>query len=122
MARLDEQDAQLAEARKLLDAMADQPDPRVAAYRGVALNKTTAAPAGLLNSPAQRPAGAQDAAYKAMYDQWRNSPDPELRENALGFLMERAGLDSERTRMTPHNGVTHRKETGNGRPPRRHPP
>ena len=77
--------------QRLLDAMADQPDPRVAAYRGVALNKTTAAPAGLLNSP-ERPAGVQDAAYKAMYDQWRNSPDPELRENALGFLMERAGL------------------------------
>jgi len=77
--------------QRLLDAMADQPDPRVAAYRGVALNKTSAAPAGLLDSP-QRPAGAQDAAYKAMYDQWRNSPDPELREDALGFLMERAGL------------------------------
>ena len=78
--------------QKLLDAMADQPDPRVAAYRGVAYNQTPAPPAGLLNSPDQRPAGVPDAAYKAMYDQWRNSPDPELRENALKFLMERTGL------------------------------
>ena len=78
--------------QKLLDAMADQPDPRVAAYRGVAYNQTPAPPAGLLNSPDQRPAGVPDVAYKAMYDQWRNSPDPELRENALKFLMERTGL------------------------------
>lgn len=85
MERLDAQ-------QKLLDAMANQPDPRVAAYRGIAHNQTTAAPAGLLNSPDQRPAGVPDAAYKAMYDQWRNSPDPELRENALKFLMERTGL------------------------------
>ena len=90
--RLGEQDTALAEQRKLLDAMADQPDPRVAAYRGVAYNQTPAPPAGLLNSPDQRPAGVPDVAYKAMYDQWRNSPDPELRENALKFLMERTGL------------------------------
>ena len=91
MERLDEQDAQLAEARKVLDAMADQPDPRVAAYRGVALNKTSAAPAGLLDSP-ERPAGFPDAAYKAMYEQWENTTDPELRENAWKFLTERLGL------------------------------
>ena len=85
MERLDAQ-------QRLLDAMADQPDPRVAAYRGVALNKTSAAPAGLLDSPEQRPAGASDAAYKAMYEQWENTTDPELRENAWRFLTERAGL------------------------------
>ena len=72
--------------------MADQPDPRVAAYRGVALNKTTAAPAGLLNSP-ERPAGVQDAAYKAMYAQWKDSSDPERREEAWNFLMKHTGLN-----------------------------
>jgi hypothetical protein len=77
--------------QKLLDAMADQPDPRVAAYRGVALNKTTAPPAGMLDSP-ERPAGVQDVAYKAMYEQWQNSTDPEQRENAWKFLTERLGL------------------------------
>jgi len=76
--------------QRLLDAMADQPDPRVAAYRGVALTKTSA-PAGLLNNP-ERPAGVQDAAYRAMHDQWKHSPDPELRENALAFLMKHTGL------------------------------
>jgi hypothetical protein len=90
MERLDAQ-------QKLLDAMADQPDPRVAAYRGITLNQTPEAPAGLLNSP-ERPVGVQDAAYKAMYDQWRNSPNPELRENALKFLMEHAGLTSQNAR------------------------
>ena len=78
--------------QRLLDAMADQPDPRVAAYRGVALNKTTAAPAGLLNSP-ERPAGVQDAAYKAMYAQWKDSSDPERREEAWNFLMKHTGLN-----------------------------
>ncbi len=78
--------------QKLLDAMADQPDPRVAAYRGVALNKTTAAPAGLL-SESTRPAGVQDAAYKAMYAQWKDSSDPELREEAWNFLMKHTGLN-----------------------------
>ena len=78
--------------QKLLDAMADQPDPRVAAYRGVALNKTTAAPAGLL-SESTHPAGVQDAAYKAMYAQWKDSSDPERREEAWNFLMKHTGLN-----------------------------
>ena len=85
--------------QRLLDAMADQPDPRVAAYRGPVLPKTAAAPAGPLSSP-QHPAGAQDIAYRAMYDQWRNSPDPGLREDALNFLLKRSGLTGQHN-VTP---------------------
>ena len=57
----------------MLDAIASQPDPAVTAYRGAAIAKSSAAPAGPLTVP-QRAEHAQDTAYRAMYDQWRGTP------------------------------------------------
>ena len=81
----------LEEQERTLDAIASQPDPAVTAYRGAAIAKASAAPAGPLTVP-QRAEHAQDTAYRAMYDQWRNSPDPDLRERAHSYLMGASGL------------------------------
>ena len=75
----------------MLDAIASQPDPAVTAYRGAAISKASAGPAGQLNVP-QRAEHAQDTAYRAMYDQWRNTSDPDQRERAYTYLMGASGL------------------------------
>lgn len=84
--------AELAELRRVADAIADQPDPRVTAYRGPVLNKTSAAPAAPLD-----PRGYEDRVranvLHTMYDQYRNSADPTLREEAWHFLLKEAGID-----------------------------
>ena len=85
------QEAALAEQERMLDAIADQPDPAVTAYRGAAIAKSSAAPAGPLTVP-QRAEHAQDTAYRAMYDQWRNTSDPDQRERAYTYLMGASGL------------------------------
>lgn len=78
--------------QKVLDAIADQPDPRVAAYRGPVLSKTSAPPAA---QPSPR--GYEDRVranvLSTMYDQYRNSADPTLREEAWHFLLKEAGID-----------------------------
>jgi hypothetical protein len=81
----------LEKQEQMLHAIASQPDPAVTAYRGAAIAKASAAPAGPLSVP-QRAEHAQDTAYRAMYDQWRNNPDPGLREQAHAYLMGAAGL------------------------------
>jgi hypothetical protein len=83
----------LERQEQMLHAIADQPDPAVTAYRGAALSvtKASAAPAGLLPVP-DRAERAQDTAYKAMYDQWQNNPDPGQREQAWSYLMGANGL------------------------------
>ena len=81
----------LEKQEQMLDAIASQPDPAVTAYRGAAIAKSSAAPAGPLNVQ-QRAEHAQDTVYRAMYDQWRGSPDPDLRERAHAYLMGASGL------------------------------
>ena len=85
------QEAALAEQERMLHAIAYQPDPAVTAYRGAAIAKSSAAPAGPLTVP-QRAEHAQDTAYRAMYDQWRNTSDPDQRERAYTYLMGASGL------------------------------
>lgn len=82
----------LTEHKRVLDAIADQPDPRVAAYRTAVLPQT---PVPAVPGPA--PAGYEDRVranvLSTMYDQWRNSASPELREEAWKFLLKDAGID-----------------------------
>jgi hypothetical protein len=80
--------------RKVADAIADQPDPNVTAYRGVALMgppAVKAAQTGGVDMSA-RAAHAQDTLFMAMHDQWRNHEDPGMREAALDVLKEMTGL------------------------------
>jgi hypothetical protein len=81
----------LEKQEHMLDAIASQPDPAVTAYRGAAISKASAAPAGPLNVP-QRAEHAQDTAYRAMYEQWRGTSDPDQRERAYTYLMGASGL------------------------------
>ena len=79
----------------MLDAIADQPDPNVTAYRGVALGspatlKTSASPAG--GSMAQHAERAQATLFDAMYTQWRTAANPEDREYAWDAMREMTGL------------------------------
>jgi hypothetical protein len=84
LARLDEQ-------QKMLHAIADQPDPAVTAYRGPAIAKTTAAPAGPAGI-AERAALAQDNLVRELYATAKNSPDPQLRAEAWDHLISLHGL------------------------------
>jgi hypothetical protein len=79
--------------RKVADAIADQPDPNVTAYRGVALMGPpavkAAAPAGTMAEHAER---AQATLFNAMYTQWRTASTPEDREYAWDAMREMTGL------------------------------
>jgi hypothetical protein len=91
--RLDKADKRLKEQGKVLDAIADQPDPNVTAYRGVALMGPPAAkaavPAGTMAEHAER---AQATLFNAMYTQWRTASTPEDREYAWDAMREMTGL------------------------------
>jgi hypothetical protein len=80
--------------RKVADAIADQPDPNVTAYRGVALMgppaTKAAAPAG--GAMADRAERAQQTLFNAMYEQWRTASSPEDREIAFDAMKDMTGL------------------------------
>jgi hypothetical protein len=92
--RLDKADKRLKEQGKVLDAIADQPDPNVTAYRGVALMGPPAtkavAPAG--GAMADRAERAQQTLFNAMYEQWRTASSPEDREIAFDAMKDMTGL------------------------------
>jgi RNA polymerase subunit RPABC4/transcription elongation factor Spt4 len=78
--------------RKRLDEIAAQPDPG-GPYRGVAFDqivKTVKAQEVLPS--VQRVEHAQEAMFRAMYDQFRNDPNPMQREAALRELMKMSGI------------------------------
>lgn len=82
----------LAEQRRIIDAIADQPDPAVTAYRGAAIAKTSvAAPAGPMGL-SQRAELAQDNLVRELFATAKNSPDPTLRTEAWEHLMTIHGI------------------------------
>ena len=96
--RLEKQDKRLKEQGKVLDAIADQPDPNVTAYRGVALGspatlKASSPPAAgaMMSDRAER---AQATLFNAMHEQWRTAVSPEDREYAWEAMKEMTGLKS----------------------------
>ena len=92
--RIAAQDKTLRKQRKAIDAIASQPDTSQAPLRGVALNKsqTPAAPAGPLGV-AKSAERAQAAELALLYQDWRNNPDPGLREAAYGAITNLLGLN-----------------------------
>lgn len=84
---------EIGELRKVADAIANEPDPRVEAYRGPVFNKSSAPAAPQQNSAAGYEDRVKTAVLSTMYDQWRNSTNSELREEAWKFLLKEAGID-----------------------------
>jgi hypothetical protein len=79
------QDRALRRQGRVLDAIAGQPDTSAAPFRGVALPKTAASPAGVPFA-AKSAQDAQAAAYARLYETWRTSTTPEQQEAAWGAL------------------------------------
>ena len=96
--RLEKQDKRLKEQGKVLDAIADQPDPNVTAYRGVALGspatlKASSPPA--VGMMAERREQAQATLFNEMFTQWRTAVSPEDREYAWEAMKDMTGLASK---------------------------
>jgi len=80
--------------RKRLDEIAEQPEAG-GPYRGVAFDQIvkTVKTQEVLPS-VQRVEHAQEAMFRAMYDQFRNDPSPMQREAALRELMKMSGINN----------------------------
>lgn len=87
--QIGQQGKALKRQRKMLDAIAGQPDTAGAPFRGVALTKTSAPPAGDMPDVAKSAGQAQATLMAQLFDQWRHSPNPELREAAWAELTKR---------------------------------
>jgi len=87
--RQKQQDRLIRKQRKVLDAIAGQPDTTGAPFRGVSIPKqASASPAGTL-TVAKSAEQAQANLMAQLYDQWRHSPSPEQREAAWAELTKR---------------------------------
>ena len=93
--RLATQGEALARQAQVLDAIASQPDPAVTAYRGTALIKQASAPPAGELTVSKRAERAQDMTISALFDDWRNSPDPGRREAAWADLKKFHGLNMQ---------------------------
>ena len=82
--------------RKVADAIADQPDPNVTAYRGVALARaggtTKTSAQAVPGTMAERAERAQATLFNALHRDWRTAATPEDRENAWDAMREMTGL------------------------------
>jgi hypothetical protein len=86
--------AKLAEQQKVIDAIADQPDPSTAAFSGVALNpvrKAAARPAGVTEI-AEGAERAQQAMVRELRNQYNSASDPAAREAAYAVLCKMQGV------------------------------
>lgn len=84
----------LRKMRKQVETLAAQPDPG-GPYRGIAFDQITKSVATQEVLPSvQRVEHAQEAMFRAMYDQFRNDPSPMQREAALRELMKMSGITS----------------------------
>lgn len=94
--RIAAQDKALRKQAKALDAIASQPDTSQAPLRGVALTKSSAAPAvpQTATAAAER---VQMAELQRLHYVSRSSPDPAMREAARRDLETKLGLDSVST-------------------------
>jgi hypothetical protein len=97
------QDKALRRQRRVLDAIASQPDTSQSPMRMAALTKNNApaVPAGpqTVTGSAEQ---AQITKMQLLQSEWRNSPDPSRREAAYAELTQMLGVSS----MTPPNPMT----------------
>ena len=83
----------LAEQQKVIDAIADQPDPSTAAFSGLAFNpvRKAARPAGVL-SQAEIAERTQQMMIRHLTDKYNASSDPAEREAYYGTLSKMRGV------------------------------
>jgi hypothetical protein len=94
------QDRAIRRLRKETERIAAQPDTTNAPFRGAALTKsaTSAAPAGPL-TVADTVEQAKATRIKLLEDQWRNDPNPALREAAYQGLRQELDMHIPPTPM-----------------------
>ena len=86
----------LAEQQRVIDAIADQPDPSTAAFSGLAFNpvrQKAARPAGVL-SQAEIAERTQQMMIRHLQDKYNASSDPAEREAYYGTLAKMRGVSS----------------------------
>ena len=85
----------LAEQQKVIDAIADQPDPSTAAFSGLAFNplRKAAGPAGV-PSQAEIAERTQLMMMRTLQDKYNASSDPAEREAYYGTLVKMRGVST----------------------------
>jgi hypothetical protein len=91
--RIGAQDEALAENKRVLDALADQPDPSTAAFSGLAFNpvRKAARPAGVPTT-AEIAERTQQMMIRHLQDKYNASSDPAEREAYYGTLSKMRGV------------------------------
>jgi hypothetical protein len=86
--------SKLADQQRVIDAIADQPDPSTAAFSGVALNPLhkAARPAGV-QSIAEGAERAQQMIMRELSNQYNSASDPAQREAAYASLCKMRGVN-----------------------------
>ncbi len=93
--KIQAQDTKLAETQRVIDAIADQPDPSTAAFSGLAFNpvRKNARPAGVL-SQAEAAERSQQMMIRHVTDTYNSASDPYEREAARATLTRLRGGDA----------------------------
>ncbi len=93
--KIQAQDTRLAETQRVIDAIADQPDPSTAAFSGLAFNpvRKNARPAGVL-SQAEAAERSQQMMIRHLTDTYNSASDPYEREAARATLTRLRGGDA----------------------------
>jgi hypothetical protein len=91
--KIQAQDTQLAETKRVIDAIADQPDPSTAAFSGLAFNpvRKTARPAGVATQ-AEIAERTQQMMIRSLQDKYNSSSDPHEREAYYDTLCKMRGI------------------------------
>ena len=93
--KIQAQDTKLAETQRVIDAIADQPDPSTAAFSGLAFNpvRKNARPAGVL-SQAEAAERSQQMMIRHLTDTYNSASDAYEREAARATLTRLRGGDA----------------------------
>jgi hypothetical protein len=95
--KIQAQDTRLAETQRVIDAIADQPDPSTAAFSGLAFNplrNKAAGPAGV-PSQAEIAERTQLMMMRTLQDKYNASSDPAEREAYYGTLAKMRGYSGQ---------------------------
>ena len=90
--KIQAQDTKLAETQRVIDAIADQPDPSTAAFSGLAFNpvRKAARPAGVTEK-AEAAERAQNMTIRSLQELYNSSSDPYEREGYYQTLAKLRG-------------------------------
>ena len=92
--KIQAQDTQLAETKRVIDAIADQPDPSTAAFSGLAFNPVrTARPAGVAEK-ADHAERVQQMTIRSLQELYNSSSDPYEREGYYQTLAKLRGAST----------------------------